>query len=67
MAIPEARRFPKEHAPPTVPRRDLKNDIEAVAKYSNTLTRDCPLKPHYAQTESLMEVSVSPVARLQAQ
>lgn len=27
---------------------NLKNDIEEDAKYSNILTRDSPMKPHYA-------------------
>lgn len=32
---------------------NLKNDIEEDAKYSNILTRDSPMKPHYAALDPL--------------
>lgn len=32
---------------------NLKIDIEEDAKYSNILTRDSPMKPHYAELDPL--------------
>jgi hypothetical protein len=41
----------------------LKDTIEADAKYSNTLTRDCPLKRHYTHRDPRTEFQEAPVAR----